>query len=226
MTILPALTTITKSAWRNKIEEIEKLKLKEIALFPTCLNLKERQELYSFLEKTKVSRIPFVHLRSDMDLGEIEYLVQRYGTQLFNTHTERQHPMLYDYGKYKKIIFIENIYLPFDEQEIKEFGGVCVDLSHLENDRLQHEDIYKKNVEIIEKYPIGCSHFSAVKKETHVNEENQIRYDNHYLDDLKEMDYLKRYPLKYFGSFSAVELENKIEEQLKIKEYVIKIKKA
>ena len=45
--ILLGLTTIAEGGeWKNKVKEIDKLDIKEIALFPTCLNLAERKELY------------------------------------------------------------------------------------------------------------------------------------------------------------------------------------
>ena len=52
--ILLGLTTTPGSDWRKKVSEIDKLGLKELALFPTCLNEQERKELYGLLEKTKL----------------------------------------------------------------------------------------------------------------------------------------------------------------------------
>ena len=66
--ILVTITT-TDSSWREKIEEVKNLELKEIALFLTCLNRQEREECYRALAKTGLEKIPFVHLRSDMSAG-------------------------------------------------------------------------------------------------------------------------------------------------------------
>ena len=86
--ILLGLTTITpKEEWKNKVKEIDELGIKEVALFPTCLNLEERKELYRLLENTKLERIPHVHIREeDTESWELDYLVKRYKTQVFNTH--------------------------------------------------------------------------------------------------------------------------------------------
>lgn len=46
--ILLGLTTITD--WKSKVKEICDYGIEEIALFPTMLNKKERQELYKMLE--------------------------------------------------------------------------------------------------------------------------------------------------------------------------------
>ena len=131
---------------------------------------------------------------------------------------------MYNLDKYKNIIYIENSALLLDEEEIKNFAGVCLDMTHLENRRLLEEELYKKDIEIIEKYPCGCNHIPAVKKSP-FKRKNKLKYDSHYLKDLTEMDYLKKYPAKYFSSILAIELENTIEEQLKAKDYIIDLLK-
>jgi len=224
--ILPTITTITATAgadWRAKIEEVNELGLKEIFVFPTSLNKKDRIELYHMLDHSKVESIPFVHLKNDMELEEVEYFVKKYSTKVFNIHMQIENPLEHDLSKYKNIIYIENVYHILDEEELKNFAGICLDVSHLENDRLLNPEIYQRNVEIIKKYPIGCNHISALKKDIHNDEKEIVRYDSHYLQDLSELDYLKRYPRHYFSSFIAIELENSIKEQLKIKTYLEKL---
>ena len=220
MLILPTITTITGSSWLDKLAEVKKFKLEEICLFLTCLNREQREEAFRLLKETNVKRIPFVHLRSDMELQELDYLAEHYQTKVFNIHTQREFPLLSDCGTYKKSLCIENTYEPLDESEVEEFGGVCLDLSHLENDRILRPDVYRANVGVLEKYPPKCSHISAVKKEKFIDEESHVRITNHYLKDLSELDYLAKYPLAYFGIVSALELENTIEEQLRAKEYI------
>ncbi|MFH1714274.1 MAG: hypothetical protein ABH831_01610 [Candidatus Nealsonbacteria bacterium] len=211
MQILPTITTITDLAWLDKIKEIKKLKLKEVCLFPTCLNKEQREKLYALLKDTDIERIPFVHLRSDMELSELDYLVKRYQTRIFNIHSKKEFVLLDDYGSYKKSICIENTPEFFDEQEINEFGGTCLDISHLENARLLRPDIYQANIRMLRKYPPKCSHISVIKKES---------VHSHYFEDLSEFDYLKRYPLEYFGQIAAIELENSIQEQLDVIRYI------
>ena len=220
MKIVPTVTTITPGAWRRKIAEVKKFKLKEVCLFLTCLDLGQRKELYSLFKETGVKTVPLVHIRNDMELWELDYLAETYGTKIFNNHPEKEYPLLRDYGRYKKSICIENIYELFDEEEIKEFGGICLDLSHLEDDRLLRPEIYKTNIKILKEHPPQCCHVAVVKKRTFLEEKNQRRYSSHHLTKLSELDYLKRYPLSYFGSVAAIELENTIEEQLKAKEYI------
>lgn len=220
MLILPTITTITGSAWLAKLAEVKKFKLEEICLFLTCLNREQRKEAFRLLQETNIKRIPFVHLRSDMELEELDFLSKHYKTAVFNIHTQREFPLLSDFGPYRKSVCIENTYEPFDEAELQAFGGICLDLSHLENDRILRPDNYRMNVAVLEKNQPKCSHISAIKKETFVDEEGHTRITNHHFDDLSELDYLAKYPLAYFGAVAALELENTIEEQLRAKEYI------
>jgi hypothetical protein len=213
--ILPTLTTTKGSNWKTKIEEINKIRLKEIALFPTCLNRKERKELYRLLGKSSVKQIPFVHLRNDMELAELDYFVKNYKTRVFSIHMKIEYRLFHNLSKYKKIIYIENVYHSLNEKELKEFGGICLDISHLENDRLLNKKRFENNLKILEKFPVGCNHISAIKRNTRIDERGEIRYDAHYLENLSELDYLKNYPSEFFSHFWAIELENSIKEQLR-----------
>ncbi len=218
--IFPSITTTPDSDWKEKIEEVIRLGLKEVSLFLTFLRKSERKELYKLLERTKIEKIPLVHLRSDMDLKELDYLKENYKTEVFNTHTERRYPFLYNIDKYRDIIYIENSSLPLDEKEIKNFAGVCLDMAHLENKRLLDREMYKKEVEVIEKYPCGCNHISCIKK-TPFKDKDKLKYDSHLLEDLSEFDYLKRMSTEYFSPLLNIELVNSIEEQLKARDYII-----
>ena len=221
--ILPTITTISHSTWQAKIKEINEMGLNEVAVFPTCLNAAARKKLYKLLEKSSVKSIPLVHLRSDMELEELDYFVKKYGTKTFNIHSQSESPIPRDYLKYKDIIFIENVFNPLDEEELQNFGGICLDLAHLENDKLTEKEKFEHNFKILEKYPIGCNHISCMKKASCISEIGTTRYDDHFFENFSNLDYLKNYPLKCFSSIVAIELENSIQEQLKVKKYIEKI---
>lgn len=226
--IFPTITTTRGSDWRGKIDEINKLGIKEAALFPTCLDLREREELYELLKKSCLKKIPYVHLRSDMPAEEMGFLIEEFGTEVFNLHTNREFPLTQNYSKYAKDIFIENIYFPLSEPEVEKFGGICIDFSHLENDRLLYQEKFKHNIQLIEKFRIGCNHISVIKKEARTDPDNKYdkfnkRYDSHEFSDLSEFDYLNNYPLSYFSNYVAIEIENSIGEQLLAKEYLEKL---
>lgn len=224
MNILPAVTTIFD--WRGKIKEVKELGLKEIGLFLTSVNLKERGELFALLKNTEIEKIPFVHLRSDSKKDEIDYLIKNYHTEVFNIHTKREFPYFPDYKDYRKMIYIENVYEPLDEKELREFAGICLDFSHLENSRFFYPILYKHNINMIEKYGCGCNHISP-SKDTSILSRRGVKYPKnqhpHFLKALSELDYLKNYPAEYFGKFSALEMENSIKEQLEAKDYIINL---
>jgi hypothetical protein len=224
MKFIPSITTTNGSNWREKFREIEEFKIEEIALFPNCLTKEYRQTLYDMIKRSCIKKIPFVHLRDDMDVEELDFLAKEYDTQIFNTHSEREFPIDREWlVKYRELICIENtLKSPLDAEEIKKYGGICLDFSHLENLRLLASDKYKQEVEVLSKFPIKCNHVSVIKKEFSFvdSKTRKLRYDSHLLEDLSELDYLKNYPVNYFSDFCAMELENKISEQLEAIDYI------
>lgn len=205
MKFIPSITTTNNSNWREKFREIEEYKLEEVALFLTGLTKEHRKSLYDTIKHSCIKRIPFVHLRDDMDVEELDFLAKEYDTQIFNTHSEREFPIDREWlVKYRELICIENTpNSPLSEEEIKKYGGICLDFSHLENLRLLESDKYKKEVEVLSKFPIKCNHISAIKKEFSFvdSKTRKLRYDSHALENLGELDYLKNYPVNYFSDF-------------------------
>lgn len=222
--LLPSITTITPGGWCKKVKEIDRLKLRTVALFPTCLDKKTRRRLYAALEKTKLKIIPFVHLRAgDMGVDEIAYLIRRWGTKAFNVHSPRQ----YAVGeavekKYHGKIFLENTDYFWDENEIRRFAGLCLDFAHLESDRLSGNLKYwRLGLRLINKYPVGCGHISAVRAYTHYDRDRrEQRHDFHAFEKLSDFDYLRRFPVRAFPHYAALELENPLAEQLQAKQQV------
>lgn len=219
----PAITTTKGADWREMIREIDELGLCEIAIFPTCLGKQERKELYNLLETTNLKSIPLVHLRGDMALEELDYLAEKYRTKLFNIHTPRRNPLVTDFSRYKKQIYIENGHPLFTEKELDSFTGICLDFSHLENDRRLNKEVFQGTIEMFKKYPIGWAHVSAVMETPHVDIDGYFTYHEHRLKNFSELDYLKNYPLNYFPNFIAMELTNPLKEQQKAIDYILKI---
>jgi len=174
---LPAVTTTNDyelgTSWQEKIKEIKTLGLKKVAIFPTCLETEQKKEMYALLEKSGVKEIPLVHIRTDMTLDELDYLVDNFKTKAFNVHPVKLHPMPYDYSKYKDIIYIENVHPLFEEEEVKNLAGICLDFSHLENDKRLNPKIYSQIIKMLKKYPVGCNHISAVRKKAFFHEDDK-----------------------------------------------------
>ena len=230
--ILLGLTTVTREEWRSKVREIDELGIREISLFPTCLNINERQELYQLLEKTKLEKIPHVHLRSDMELAELDYFADRFKTKIFNIHSEKSsHPCLADYAKYHKDIYVENMEAePPTENDLKKYAGLCIDLSHWESGCLLRGPDYKGNIRMLDlaqRHKIGVNHISAIKPKPFTRHDESTdkdfyHYGSHWLENLGEMDYVKKYR-NYLADIISIELENSLKRQMEVKKYLERI---
>lgn len=228
---LLGLTTTPGSDWHEKVTEIDKFDIEQIALFPTCLNSQKRQEIYGLLEKSKVKSIPHVHLRNeDMGRAEIEYLRDRFDSTLFNIHAT---PSALDYLDLSKDIagigiYIENSGMIPDyfEKLVKASSGICFDFAHCEDHYyIGKEKEYRPFVEMIDKYNIGCCHISAVGREKSLEFDGDMRFSKHHFDNLDELDYIKRY-VKYLPEYASLELENSFSDQLEAKKYLEELIKA
>jgi len=225
--ILLGITTTSSSDWREKIKETDSFKINEIALFLTCLNKEERKEIYELLKKSSIVNIPHVHIKSDMEPKELEYLRDNYQTKIFNVHSEREFSLVYDLVDFLPQIYVENttITIP-DKEDLAKFAGLCIDFAHWENGALGNDPLYKNFLDKVEKYKIGCCHISAIKKnpikDDDPNDPRENGYDSHWLNNLSELDYIKKY-LKYLPDIISLELENSFREQIKAKKYLEKV---
>jgi hypothetical protein len=223
--VLLGLTTTQRSSWKKKAEEIKKYNIKEISLFLTGIEKKERQELYELLKEIRGLDIFHVHLRGDMERDELDYLAGKYSVKAFNIHPEKNkysHP--YYIEKYADIVYVENVETAPTETELKKYGGLCIDFSHWEDYTLQKNEKYAKEMEkLLLKYKIGCCHVSGVTEKPHVNEDKTIQgideYSTHLIKNLSEVDYIKKYK-NYLPDIISIELENSFKEQLGVKKYL------
>jgi hypothetical protein len=223
--ILLGLTTATN--WRGKINEIDEYGIKELSLFPTMLDKEDRKELYNLLEKSSIRNIPHVHLRNDMDVKEMDFFVARYYTKIFNIHPNQgAFPFNLDYSKYAKIIFVENVDTIPAIKELTKYGGLCIDFSHWEDGILKKDFQYSDFLNKARRFKIGCGHISAVQDKLRQEEDPRLKgfitYTSHILNDLSELDYIKKYK-EFLPLILSIELENSFKEQLEIKKYLEKI---
>lgn len=225
MKILVSITSTGKDLdWEKKIKQIEDLGIQEIALFPTDIDFLKRKELYSLLEKSKIKKIPFVHLRSDMDVKEVDYLANRFGAEIFNIHGSNSHtPLENSLEKFVGQIYVENQFSVFSDNDLKSFAGICLDVSHLNDLVATKSKLAPYFSDLLKKYPCHCGHISAVGKEFRFCQiDKKIFFSNHFYKKLSEFDYLKQYE-DILPPLMALELENDIFEQMKAKEYIEKL---
>jgi hypothetical protein len=230
--IYPSITTTTITPSRNdyihQINEAKKLNLNEVCLFLTCLDLEKRKNLYKILETSTFNKIPLVHLRHDMELWELDYLWQKFQVQAFNIHPQNEYPLTHDLSKQKNHIFVElafarleNFHNVIDLK--KDFGGICIDFTHLEDMKLREPEKYADFESVFDQIRCGCAHLGPIEKEATPHPITGImNYQTHYFSSLTQFDYLKNYPKKYFPEIIALEVENSLEEQLKAIKYIQK----
>lgn len=228
MTILPGLTSTKKDRIPVFLDDMRRLHVKEIALFPTCLSTVERKELYRELESIPGLRIPHVHLRSDCDEAEVDYIVDRFGTEAFNIHPAASS---YAFGpiapRQAGRFFVENVDMPPDYAEIAgldgsghpPLGGLCPDFSHLENARLQGRRAYVDAMaDLFRHFKVGCCHLSTIR----VGEPNvwSGEWDHHDYKSFADLDYLAKYREFMPVKWASLELENSLGEQMEAVAYL------
>ncbi|OQB06544.1 MAG: hypothetical protein BWY19_00131 [bacterium ADurb.Bin212] len=225
------LTTTNGSDWRGKTEEVNEFGLEEIALFPTVLEEKERQELYKLIEKSCLKSIPFVHLRHDMTEAEMDYLVEKWHTKVFNTHPRPDSiQFLLDNPKFIDMIAIENV-CHIEKYFLKALSlapRICLDLAHYQDKHvIQKRPEYKVVEKALRHYLVTCNHISAVKSEPFWEENTSKEggdwlYECHMATSLSDFDYVKNYK-SYLSNYCAIEISNTLKEQIKIKEHIERI---
>ncbi len=221
--ILPSVTTLnsTSSSWRDKISEIVELKLNAVALFLTGLNSEQRQVCYAELEKIKRLQpfsIPFVHAVTTMPEGEFQYLVETFSTEAFNLHSTDEYPLLHPLSReIRPRIFIENTLHnhALSLREVEDFGGICFDLSQLEDTRRNSITLYEEMLTLAETKTVGANHISAVGVEPRAHHDDWRLYSIHATETPAEFEYLADLDPRAFSSLCAIELENPLHEQLR-----------
>lgn len=219
MIFLPGLTSTKKERIPRFLDDMEYYGVGTIALFPTCLDREERQELYERLERFPGLRIPHVHLRADCRDAEIDYLRERFETQAFNIHPAASS---HSFGEVREdlraLIFVENVVEVPLAGELSSLGGLCPDFSHWENAVLHGAPAYSGFEKLAESFPIGCCHISAVRPGDPNDWSGQ--WDHHAFKSLSDFDYLRKYRAFMPASWRSLELENELPEQLAAIDYL------
>jgi len=202
--------------WQKKLEEINKLKLTEVAVFLSRFDKKERDNFYPFLLKSSIKSIPFVHIRNDNNKEDLKFFIDNYGTKYFNIH-EDGFEYLDQWQGYQNRIYLEPDYNDeiAKDVRVKKIGGFCIDLAHFKSAiaRGTKEASYvfsnKENIS----FP--CNHLGGYSEES--------KQDVHSATHFKQFDYLATLPKFVFGDTIAIELDNSIKEQIMYKEYMVKL---
>lgn len=209
-----------KGHWKEQLKEINRFGIKQIALFPTQLNKEERKELYLELGRSCVKEIKLVHLRGeDFDEKELEYFYTTFKTRWFNCHEEDLDLAYQKFPHFRKNILLEMNYNNQIDNRIEpnKLGGFCVDLSHFNSAWKKQRAESSYILEHLKNTKVQANHLNGYHQTK--------KRDLHFVTSLRQFDYLKDLPKELFSKVIALELENSIQQQLKFKEYILRLLK-
>lgn len=215
--ILVGITGYKDIHWKNKLKDINRLKISKVALFLERFKKSQRNKIYKALLDSTIKNIPLVHIRHDMKKEELTFLSKNFKSSYFTIH-EEHFKILNKWKGFYKNLFLEMNTDNFVSKSVKvnKISGFCVDLSHFK----KQEEKWSKEFEYIIKRKKTSEYFAC-------NHLNGYSYKNnmdlHTIKSLKDFDYLKTLPKFLFGKVIALETENSIPEQLKFKKYVSKL---
>lgn len=202
--------------WKEKLKEVEKFNIDTIAVFLSRFDEQERDNFYRFLEKSKIKKIPLVHIRDDTSPEEINYFKERYGTRYFNIH-EHNFSQIDQWQENLKDLYLEMDYSNSIEKNVivRKIGGFCIDLAHFMGaiERGSEEAVYIFNHK--DSAFFDCNHIGGYCQEK--------MQDMHYIDKKERFDYLRKIPEYVLGKVMSLEVDNPIEEQIEFREYIIKL---
>ncbi|MBT7902408.1 hypothetical protein HN587_00995 [Candidatus Woesearchaeota archaeon] len=150
----------------------------------------------------------------DFTPSEVNYLHKRFKTFYFNCH---ENSFDYFYKKFKE--FRKNIVLELNYNNIIEnktepnkAGGFCIDLAHFTAARDLKKIEYDYVMNHAKNTKFHANHLNGYSKKR--------KRDLHFITNKNQFDFLKNLPKQIFSTDIALELENKIETQLKFKKYI------
>jgi len=211
-----SLTGAANKDWQSKLQEIEEMGIKEVVLFLSLFDKKERNHLYKFLLKSSIKKIPAVHLRHDTDSEDIKFFMKNFGTEYFNIH-EEFFRFLDRWKGYWGRLYLEMNYNNevIKDVDVKKIGGFCIDFSHLKSaiargaKEADYVLSHREEIKFIYNHISGYDPKEMACK--------------HTVTDLKDFDYLITLPKYVFGEVIALEVYNSIKEQVGFKKYIVKL---
>lgn len=191
-----------------KIKELDRYKIDTAALFLTMVDKSERKSVYKALLESNIKRIPFVHLRNDMSVQEINLLEQNFQPSYYNIH---ETGFRY-YHKWPKIA--PKIYLELGglgkhnpAAKVEKLAGFCIDLAHFKVGEVGGSETYR--------YAVSKKKCKSLFACNHLNGYDARKNNcNHHPHTIRQFDFLQDLPSYLFGKLIALEMENPIKEQL------------
>ena len=202
--------------WESKLNDLNNLHIKTAALFLERFDQGQRKKIYRALFDTELSVLPLVHIRNDMEIEELVFLESKFKSRYFTIH-ENSFAFLDKWPGFEKKLYLEMNYDNSVSQKVMvgRIGGFCIDLSHFKAAQTKFTKdfdyvYYKKG-----KVNFSCNHLNGY--------DSKRNSDMHIVKSLKNFDYLRTLPRFLFGNMIGLETDNEIPEQLKFKNYLVKL---
>ena len=163
--ILVSITGKEEKDWRDKLDEINAFKIKEVSLFLELYDKDQREKIYKAILDSKIKSIPLVHIRHDMTKDELKFLKNKYQTRYFTLHeiNFQQDDILKWKGFYKNLC-LEMNFDNFVSKKVKveKIDGFCVDLAHFKvgMEMLSKDFEYVFDRKEVKKY-FDCNHLNG-----------------------------------------------------------------
>lgn len=219
--ITPSLTSLNQTKMSDRryldirLNELRRLRLKEISLFITTVDSREREYIRRQLEKTAVTSIPHVHLRSDMSEAEARYYYENYHTRYFTIHHKFRKNFIKWSSELRNCIGLENNEDMTSFADMDKFGGLVIDLSHY----IMHKAHQPKLATLFEKaihnFSVLVNHASGIF--------NNTKYSTHWIFNKNNYNYLCDVPKKCFARVISLEVGNSFAAQSRYIDYINKV---
>jgi len=214
--ILLGITGTKDRDWQSKLKDLNRLKIKEVALFLERFNETQRKKIYRALLNSSIKKIPLCHIKNDMEVEELIFLESKFKTKYFTIH-ESSFGFLKKWPGFHKKLYLEMDTNNYVSQKVivEKIGGFCVDLSHFKITLTDFTKEFDYTYFRKGKANFSCNHLNGYWKKKNT--------DLHRIRSLRDFEYLKTLPKFVFGKVIALEVENNISQQLKFKKYLAKL---
>ena len=206
--LIVSITGRKKKDWLDKLKEIDRYKIKEVALFMQLFPPSQKKGLLKALKNSSIKKIPLVHIREDTTKKEIDFLTKHFSSRYFTIHEYLFNRLTNWRGDYQKL-YLE---MSTDDRvapyvQVEKIGGFCIDLAHYKKQAVWQTKDYVYIVEHLQNIDCSCNHLSGYSYKTNL--------DLHTVTSVRDFDYIYQLPHNLFGKVIALEIFNPIREQIK-----------
>jgi hypothetical protein len=151
--------------------------------------------------------------------AEFRFLVETFNTEWFNLHPTWEYPLrhpLSEYVRSKILIENSNFDVSLRGEDLSEFAGLCIDLSHLEDSRRTCQHVFNETLRLCGAYSVLANHISAVATSPTEIRNGLAAFSSHHSNRPEEFNYLHGMAAATIAPLCALELENSLAEQVSL----------